>query len=1028
MEDWLVKAKERQDEFRPKPFWSWNDELTTERLISQVREMKKAGLGGFFMHARVGLRTPYFGKAWFDAVRACVDEAVKLGMEPWGYDENGYPSGIADKQVVEENENYRSTWIEWIRCEDFHKHLEKTVLAMYRRAGASYERVRSESDAEFLLIRKSEMRAADPMNREAVERFIELTHERYKKELGDRFGNGGMPGFFTDEPQLKQYQLPWSDGFEAAFKEAYGYDILDKAYALKFDQIPGHEAVRNDYWALIHKLYTESYAKTVGEWCRANSVQFTGHVMGEDTILEQMGSTGGVMAFYEYMDVPGMDWLGRRIGSPLAPKQVSSVAAQLGKEKVISETFALSGWNVSFEDLKWMAEWQYVNGVNLLCPHLESYSIRGIRKRDYPASLFVQEPWWEVYREFTDYISALGSVLSAFREQPRLLVLHPLHSAHVLYDGDSSCAAVKALDEAFLRILTALETAKVPYHLGDERILLRHGSVTEDGHLRVGNVTYDAILLPDLVNVTNSTASLLKSFTERGGAVYAAGSLPGLVNGRPCDDVRLLPVTPVAPSEFSDALKHLKTVFIEENGKECPDVLFSVRESEKEAVLFVVNTSRTASHDLTVRVKGRQELSKLCLPELRLEPVAYDEAPDGVSYKVTLRPAESVVLYAAGRSVFRDGAKQSTCGDRQRLPKAEEPAIGKTVLTIPETLTVASSDPNGLTLDACRYSVNGGPVEGPVPLIILQKKLLDMKLDGQVDLYFTFRQELSEKRSVALVSENVPAFRLFVNGSPVDPPTDEWFLDPDFKKIDITPFLKNGENEIRLSGRFFQRKELYDYLYRPKDLSSNYYAVDFEFESVTYDTELESIYLLGDFSVRSDSDPSYGDRRAVFTDGPFTITDPVRTVRRGSITEQGFWFFAGKMTLTWTETIENIGSQPWILDVLKPDAPAAELSINGGEPTPVVFGDQSIDVTGQLKPGENRFALTLYSGLRNLLGPHHFKFGESYYVGTTTFGNDPGWCEDVVGIHEPLWSDRWCFVRFGPKENGEPAEERGNRR
>lgn len=1009
MKDRLTEAKERQDEFRPKPFWSWNDELTTERLIHEVREMKNAGLGGFFMHARVGLKTPYFGRPWFDAIRACVDEAVKLGMEPWGYDENGYPSGIADQQVVKENENYRSTWIEWIRSEDLEKHPEKTVLAMYRRDGASYVRVRNENEAEFLLIRKSEMRAADPMNRKAVERFIELTHERYKSELGDRFGKGGMPGFFTDEPQLKQYQLPWSDGFEKAFSKVYGYDILDKAYALKFDEVPGHEAVRNDYWALIHTLYTESYAKTVGDWCQAHSVQFTGHVMGEDTILEQMGSTGGVMAFYEYMDVPGMDWLGRRIGSPLAPKQVSSVAAQLGKEKVISETFALSGWDVSFEDLKWMAEWQYANGVNLLCPHLESYSIRGIRKRDYPASLFVQEPWWPVYRNFTDYISSLGSLLSAFKEKPKLLVLHPLRSAHVLYNGSSSCEAVKKLDEAFLKILTALETSKVPYHLGDERILARHGSVSKDGRLTVGNAAYDAVLLPELVNVTDSTASLLKSFTEYGGTVYSAGMLPGLVDGRPSNAVRSLPVTPVTLSEFADALKHLKTVFIEENGQECCDILSSVREGENEAILFVVNTSRTERHDLSIRVNGKQELAKISLPEYRIEPVDYDTTSDGVSFGITLQPAESAVLYLTDD----DAAREST----NETPMTAKEVPESSMLSLPETLTIASSDPNALTLDSCRYSVNGGPVEGPIPLIILQKKLLDMQLDGQVDLFFTFRCDFSEPRSVSLVSENVPAFRLFVNGAPVEPSTDEYFLDPDFKKTDVTRFLRNGENEIRLSGRFFQRKELYDYLYRPKDLSSNFYAVDFEFESVTYDTELESIYLLGDFSVRSDGAPSYGDRRAVFTDGPFTITDSVRSVRRSSITEQGFWFFAGKMTLTWTETIENIESRQWYLDLPKPDAPAAELSVNGGRPHPAVFGDRRIDVTGELRHGENRFALTLYSGLRNLLGPHHFKFGESYYVGTTTFGNDPGWCEDVVGIREPLWSDRWCFVRFGPQES-----------
>ena len=42
-------------EYRPIPFWSWNEKLEPEELRRQVRAMHDAGLGGFFMHARGGL-------------------------------------------------------------------------------------------------------------------------------------------------------------------------------------------------------------------------------------------------------------------------------------------------------------------------------------------------------------------------------------------------------------------------------------------------------------------------------------------------------------------------------------------------------------------------------------------------------------------------------------------------------------------------------------------------------------------------------------------------------------------------------------------------------------------------------------------------------------------------------------------------------------------------------------------------------------------------------------------------------------
>ena len=45
--------------YRSVPFWSWNDELTDDEVRRQIGAMHQAGQGGFFMHARVGLRTPY---------------------------------------------------------------------------------------------------------------------------------------------------------------------------------------------------------------------------------------------------------------------------------------------------------------------------------------------------------------------------------------------------------------------------------------------------------------------------------------------------------------------------------------------------------------------------------------------------------------------------------------------------------------------------------------------------------------------------------------------------------------------------------------------------------------------------------------------------------------------------------------------------------------------------------------------------------------------------------------------------------
>lgn len=84
-------------DYNPLPFWSWNDKLEKEKLIDQIHWMNENCMGGFFMHARSGLMTEYLSEDWMQCIEACADEAEKLGMKAWIYDENGWPSGFVDR-------------------------------------------------------------------------------------------------------------------------------------------------------------------------------------------------------------------------------------------------------------------------------------------------------------------------------------------------------------------------------------------------------------------------------------------------------------------------------------------------------------------------------------------------------------------------------------------------------------------------------------------------------------------------------------------------------------------------------------------------------------------------------------------------------------------------------------------------------------------------------------------------------------------------------------------------------------------
>ena len=204
----IVKALDTNlTEYQSIPFWSWNDDLQEPELRRQIRAMKSAGIGGFFMHARGGLTTPYLGKKWMDLTGACIDEARKQGMDAWCYDENGWPSGFAGMKLLEDEAN----WEHYITCETL-DHFDDTALGVYALDGGRIRRVYGAEDgltAYVTVYEKKNSSVVDILNPEIVRKFLDETHEKYYTRFGEDFG-AVMKGFFTDEPQFFRWDTAYT--------------------------------------------------------------------------------------------------------------------------------------------------------------------------------------------------------------------------------------------------------------------------------------------------------------------------------------------------------------------------------------------------------------------------------------------------------------------------------------------------------------------------------------------------------------------------------------------------------------------------------------------------------------------------------------------------------------------------------------------------------------------------------------------------------------------------------------------------
>ncbi len=485
--------KKVEKHYRPIPFWSWNDKLCVDETARQVRVMDKAGMGGFFMHARGGLQTEYMGDEWFDNVASAVKTATDCGMRPWAYDENGWPSGFGNETVTGLGVAYQQ---KYLRMESKPEHTETTIC----------------KSGDHWFYYDINPFYVDVLDQKVIKVFIENIYQPYYEKYGNE-----IEGFFTDEPQISRNGIPWSFVFEEEYQKRYGEDIKDHLEEL-FLEIKDYKNTRFQFWKMVTDLFSSAYLKQIYDWCEQRGLKLTGHLLLEETLYKQLITNGACMTHYEYFHIPGVDWLGREMYDCLTTRQVGSVAAQLGKKQVLSETFACCGHNVSFDELKGLYEWQMVRGVNLLCQHLEGYTIRGLRKRDYPPAMYHQQPWWDGYERFVEAMSRVGKVLSCGEEQVSTLVLHPMTSAWILYSDSENREGIDVLHEQFLDVIKKLERKHIEFHFGDETIMERHAFV-EGGCIVIGNQRYDTLVLPPHQFLFPSTEKLIAEFKASGGKV-----------------------------------------------------------------------------------------------------------------------------------------------------------------------------------------------------------------------------------------------------------------------------------------------------------------------------------------------------------------------------------------------------------------------------------------------------------------------------------------------------------------------------
>ena len=986
------EAGHKSRSLRPTTFWSWNDKLDPEEVRRQIREMARGGLGGHFMHARRGLETPYLGPAWMEAVRVALDEGRHTAVTAWLYDEDCWPSGSCSGRVYAGREAFRQKHLVFEEIQSpVWEPTENTVAVFVATIDTegqyvSFHRLQDPRlacgkvpalDEALIHFFHRPGEYVDVFNREATEEFLKQTHERYRETVGGEFGQA-IPGIFTDEPQYagKGRRVPWSPHLLRFFRRACRYDLLDRLPELFFP-VGHYRKTRFDFYETVTRLFLLAWTMPVYQWCERHNLKLTGHVMGEDTLLGQIQFVGAAMPHYEYMHIPGIDHPSRRLGSPVLVKQAASVAAQLGRPRVLSEMFGGSGWNVSLDDLRFIAEWQIALGVNLICTHQASLSLRGARKRDFPPSLHYHQPWWSHYYLWNDYMASLLSVLTAGTPQVDVLVIHPISSAWADYcplDHDW----VDVMDERLRRLVDAVLGVHADFHFGDELVLEREGRVAK-GHLAVGPCRYRTVVVPDATNLRMSTVALLGRFKRAGGRIFFAGRVPGLMDGEPSKKVADLAKGckqgDVSTVRGRAALRRAVAPRLEvvtASGKDATGVLAQWRRVDDDHVFFFLNT------DDRKTIKARLRLPVSGTP-------------------VVLDPATGEYWKKRGQTRGRRMTVAHTFGPRESLllvvrsqkasaevpPPPPAPPRGRHLLK--GRWNVRCEDLNVLVLDTACWRTDEGEYSEPVNVLDIQQELLERGTQEVVVLRFEFECALSdlEGRRFGLVMEQPEACEMRYNGmrAPLSDAGPYW--DNAFRRIDVTPYVRDGRNVIEVKRAWHVDES------RRAVLLGR--AAGWEARTAVPDVELEAMYFVGHFGVAFPNGSHRAERGSRWMRGAPRLVDEPKRVTGTDLIRAGYPFFAGRLTLEREVVLKKAPAAGAVLELPATSAVAASVLVNRQEAGTVWRFPATVPVDGLLVQGRNRLAITLTTSLRNLLGPHHHEDGELHWVSPRSFATSPAW-------------------------------------
>ncbi|WP_029906928.1 glycosyl hydrolase [Prevotella sp. 10(H)] len=955
--------KDPSKSFRSAPLWVWNTKVTRADIDRMLGELKEQGFGGAFVHPRPGLITDYLSDDWFDLYKYSLEVGRKLGMDIWIYDENSYPSGFAGGHVpAQMPESYnQGQGLVFNKVEELPEDTKDYFFCL-KKEGDTFVDITSSlgsyknKKGDYYLYSKTFNRSSawnggfsyvDLLYPGVTQKFMEITMSGYEKHFGKLLGTE-IKGIFTDEPQIASPGgIRWTPDLFEVFQKQWGYD-LKSVLPLLVEETGNWKQVRHNYTETLTQMFIDRWAKPWFEYTEKKNMLWTGHYWEHG--WPDMSHGGDNMAMYAWHQMPAIDMLFNQFndvrpqaqfGNVRAVKEVRSAANQMGYVRTLSETYGGGGWELSFEDMKRLGDWEYVLGVNFLNQHLSHMTIVGARKYDYPPVFTSLSPWWSDYKTQNDYFARLSLILSQGEQLNDILVLEPTTTAWLYYSYVKGHPKTMEVGNNFQAFVTKIEKSQVEYDLGSENIIKDQGKVANKLFI-VGKRGYNKVVIPPMTeNLNAATFRLLKEFVNKGGELIMF-STPTLIDGKENQEIinffkeKSASIKTYAEAATDQAIREsLQSNKISFSNIQSNNLYHHRRTYNDGELVFLANSSLTESATGKVSIEGKTLMQ---LDGMSGDIYSYPSRQQGkfVEAEFNLPPAGSLILFS------------SPSGNNQYQPKPEM-ANGREIRSN-SPVTIKRMQDNAFNLDFCDLIIDGKAernlytveacdklykhfgMRDPWNAAIQYKQTIvekDTFKTGNIQVRYHFVVvDNFDKSKLKLVAEQPDIWKARINGQSVSADPNQRKLDSRFGVYEIGQYVKQGVNVVELSVN-------------PMSIFA----------------EIAPVYILGDFSLESAA-------------AGWVMREPVKKLELGSWKDQGQPYYPWDMSYVKNYSIDDTSAR-YALKLNKWNGTVAEVYVNDSKVGVIAYQPYNFDLSPYLKQGDNKIEVRVIGSLKNLLGPHY---------------------------------------------------------